>query len=151
MSQDTDGVTASPSTRQARLRAAVLMAADEFFEMGRYLVLGALLAALLQTFIPATVLLGIRQGPLISVLLLMALATLLSVGASVDAFLALAFVGLFSPGAILAFLVFGPIVDIKNILLVLHVFKPRHAAVILGLPTLLALLSGVLVNLLWAV
>lgn len=144
-------VTAGPSPTNARLPAAVLMAADEFFEMGRYLVLGALMAALFQTFVPQATLLGIRQEPVISVLVLMALAVLLSVGSSVDAFLALAFVGLFSPGAILAFLVFGPVVDMKNILMVLHVFKPRRAAVILGLPALLAFLSGVLVNLLWAV
>ena len=37
-----------------RLRRVAVIAADEFFEMGRYLVIGSLLAALLQTLVPQT-------------------------------------------------------------------------------------------------
>lgn len=136
-------------TRQARLQAALMITVDEFFEMGRYLVLGALLAALLQTLIPPTVLLGISQDPILSVLVLMALAVLLSAGAAADAFIALAFVGVFSPGSILAFLIIGPVVDLKNTVMYLAVFKLRPAAVLIGLTFLLAFISGVLVNLLW--
>jgi uncharacterized membrane protein YraQ (UPF0718 family) len=35
-----------------RLRRMMVIAGDEFFEMGRYLVIGSLLAALMQTFVP---------------------------------------------------------------------------------------------------
>jgi len=141
---------AQTTARQARLQAALMIAVDEFFDMGRYLVLGALLAALLQTLIPPDTLLGISQGPVISVLVLMLLAVLLSAGSTVDAFIALAFVGLFSPGAILAFLVFGPVVDLKNIMMYRHVFTPRTVAGLISLPFLLIFASGVLINLLWA-
>jgi hypothetical protein len=140
---------AQTTTRQARLQAALMIAVDEFFDMGRYLVLGALLAALLQTLIPPAALLGISQGPVISVLVLMLLAVLLSAGSTVDAFIALSFVGLFSPGAILAFLVFGPVVDLKNMMMYRRVFTTRTVAGLISLPFLLIFASGVLINLLW--
>ena len=55
---------------------ALVISADEFFEMGRYLVLGASLAAILQTFISQTSLLTVGSGPILSVLVMLALAVL---------------------------------------------------------------------------
>lgn len=135
-----------PTTRQ-RLRKAMLIAVDEFFEMGRYLVMGALLAALLQSFLPQSVLLQFGQGPLLSVVILMALAVILSICSTVDAFIALSFASTFSPGAVLAFLVFGPMVDIKSLLMYTQVFRRRALILIVLLPLVLSLLSGLLVNL----
>ena len=44
-----------------KIQRAVVISADEFFEMGRYLVLGASLAAILQTFISQNSLLKRRK------------------------------------------------------------------------------------------
>jgi uncharacterized membrane protein YraQ (UPF0718 family) len=78
----------------------------------------------MQTVVPRTWLLSFNQGPLLPILALMVLAVVLSVCSTVDAFIALAFSGSFHFGAILAFLVFGPMVDIKSTLLYLGVFSP---------------------------
>ncbi|MBK8619252.1 MAG: permease [Anaerolineales bacterium] len=48
-----------------------------------------------------------------SVLVMLGLAILLSICPKVDAFVALGFMGTFSFGSVLSFLVFGPMVDIK--------------------------------------
>jgi uncharacterized membrane protein YraQ (UPF0718 family) len=58
----------------------------------------------------------------------------------VDAFLALAFVGSFPPAAILAFLVFGPMVDIKSSLMFLRVFQRRTVLYLIFLPLMATLL-----------
>ena len=129
-----------------KIRQVLAIALDEFFEMGRYLVIGATLAAALQTFIPQNLLIAIGQGPVISVLVMMGLAVLLSICSTVDSFVALGFVGIFSPGAILAFLVFGPMVDIKSILMYTRVFQPRTVLYLVLLPMLTSLLAGILVN-----
>jgi uncharacterized membrane protein YraQ (UPF0718 family) len=129
-----------------RWRQVLLIAMDEFFEMGRYLVIGAALAALMQVFIPQPVMLALGQGPLISVVALTGLAVLLSICSTVDAFVALGFVGTFSTGAILAFLVFGPMVDIKSVLMYGRVFRPRPVLYLILIPLLVSLLSGLLVN-----
>ena len=131
-----------------RLGRMGLVAADEFVEMGRYLVIGALLAALMQTFVPQSALLALGQGPLLSVIVMMTMAVLLSVCSTVDAFIALAFAGTFSTGALLAFLVFGPMVDIKSVLLYSRVFKPRAVAGLVLLPMLITLAVAVGLNLL---
>lgn len=130
-----------------KLRRVLGIAVDEFFEMGRYLVFGGLLAALMQTFIPQSALLGVSTGPVISVLVLIALAVLLSICSTVDAFIALAFTGTFTTGSILAFLVFGPMVDIKSTLMFLGVFKRRAVIYIVLLPLLMSILAGIFINL----
>jgi uncharacterized membrane protein YraQ (UPF0718 family) len=129
-----------------KLRRALVISTDEFFEMGRYLVLGASLAGLLQTFVSQTSLLAIGNGPLLSVIVMLALAVLLSICSTVDAFIALSFAGTFSFGSVLSFLVFGPMVDIKSILMFMQVFRRRTVFYLVLLPFLLSLLAGLAFN-----
>jgi uncharacterized membrane protein YraQ (UPF0718 family) len=136
-----------PLTLKEKLKKIMLIAGDEFFEMGRFLVIGALLAALMQTVVPQTWLLALGQGPVLSVIVLSLLAVLLSVCSTVDSFIALAFTGTFSTGAVLAFLVYGPMVDIKATLMYLRVFRRRTVVVLVILPWLLTLVSSVAINL----
>ncbi len=123
------------------------IAVDEFFEMGRFLVLGSLIAALVQTVVPQTLLLQVSNGPVISVLAMMALAVVLSICSTVDAFIALAFANTFSLGSVLAFLVFGPMVDFKSTLLFLQVFKPKAVLYLILLPMVMVILFAVFMNL----
>ena len=71
----------------------------------------------------------------------------LRVCSTVDAFLALAFVNTFSIGSIVAFLSFGPMVDIKSTMMFLGVFKRRTVFYLILLPFLMNLLAGVIINL----
>jgi len=130
-----------------RLQSAMRIAADEFFEMGKYLVIGCVLAALMQTLVPQAALLALGSGPVVSVLSMQLLAYVLSVCSTVDAFLSLAFVGTFTTGSILSFLVFGPMIDIKSTLMFLGVFRRKIVAYLIVLPFLLTLLFSVFINL----
>jgi uncharacterized membrane protein YraQ (UPF0718 family) len=112
LSSGGDDVGARPS-----VGVVVRGAADEFVEMARYLVIGAAFASLLQTFVSRSIVLAIAHDPVLSVLALMLLAVLLSVCSTVDAFVALSFAGSFHAGALLGFLAFGPMVDLKSILM----------------------------------
>ncbi|MCA9902343.1 MAG: permease [Anaerolineae bacterium] len=129
------------------LRDALRLAGDEFFEMGRYLIIGSLLAATMQTLVSQDVLIALGRGPVVSVIVMQALAFLLSVCSTVDAFLALAFAGTFTTGSILAFLTFGPMVDIKSTLMFAGVFKGRVVFYLILLPLLLTLWIGIWLNL----
>lgn len=84
----------------------------DFLFMGRYLVLGAVVAAALQTFVPQSVIGSVAGTPVVDLLAMMALAFVLSLCSESDAFVAASFVQ-FGAGAQLAFLVFGPMVDTK--------------------------------------
>lgn len=132
---------------RAGMGRALTVAGDEFFEMGRFLIVGCMLAAAMQTFVPQDVLLAIGEGPLLSVLVMQALAFILSVCSTVDSFLALAFVNTFTTGSIVAFLSFGPMVDVKSTMMFLGVFKRRAVLYLILLPFVMNLFAGVLINL----
>lgn len=131
------------------VRSVLQHGSEELLDMSRWLVIGALVAATLQAFIPQSALLAIGEGPVRSVLVLMALALLLSVCSTVDAFLALALSAAFGPGALLAFLVFGPMIDIKATLLFLTTLSARAVALIVALVVPLVIAAGVTINLLF--
>jgi hypothetical protein len=82
-----------------------------------------------------------------SVIAMMTLAFVLSVCSTVDAFLALAFVNTFTPASILAFLVFGPMVDIKSSLMFLTVFRRRAVLYLILLPLMLTMVIAIFLNL----
>lgn len=109
----TDGVEEADH-RHDESRAAAFTAhlSGDFFFMGKFLVIGALVAALLQTFVPSDVIGAVAETPIVSLLAMMLLAYLLSLCSESDAFVAASFVQ-FGIGAQLAFLVFGPMVDTK--------------------------------------
>lgn len=129
-----------------RIWQALTMGGDDFLDMGRYLIVGALLAAAMQTLVPQSALLTVGQGPFISVFVMMAVAYILSVCSTVDAFIALAFSSSFTTGSLLGFLVFGPMVDIKSSLLFLGVFRRRTVLYLILLPLALVAVIGVFWN-----
>lgn len=97
---------------EPRWRTFFVHLGNDFLFMGRFLLLGATVAALVQTFLPQDVVTSLARVPFLSILVMMALAGLLSLCSESDAFIAASFVQ-FGPGAQLAFLVFGPMVDMK--------------------------------------
>ncbi len=129
-----------------RIWQALVLAGDDFLDMGRYLIAGAMLAAAMQTVVPQSTLLAIGQGPVISVFVMMALAYILSVCSTVDAFIALAFSNAFTTGSLFGFLVFGPMVDIKSSLLFMGVFRRRTVLYLILLPLALVAVIGVFWN-----
>jgi uncharacterized membrane protein YraQ (UPF0718 family) len=84
--------------------------------MGRYLIVGAAIAAGIQTFLPASVLSGAADARVLSIVVMMSLAVAMSLCSESDAFVAASFVQ-FGAAAQLAFLVFGPMVDLKLVAL----------------------------------
>jgi uncharacterized membrane protein YraQ (UPF0718 family) len=79
---------------------------------GGFLVVGATAAATLKTVVPAAWLHAVAGTPLLSILALAILAVLLSICSEADAFVA-ASLSQFSLTARLAFLVVGPMIDLK--------------------------------------
>lgn len=116
----------SPAARpnwSARIYSTLGHASDEFFDMGKYFIFGALVTAIIQTFIDRSMLTAIADHPNLSYLFMMGFAFLLSICSTSDAFIAASFNGMFGPGPLLAFLLFGPMIDLKNTLVMLSAFR----------------------------
>ncbi len=88
----------------------------DFLHAGGFLVVGAMAAATFNVAVPGSVLDTFSASPWLSVLFLAGLAVLLAVCSEADAFLAASLTG-FPPVARLAFMVVGPMVDLKLIAL----------------------------------
>ena len=106
----------APPSRQPPAVVFRHTAQHDFLSAGGYLVIGAAAAASLQTAVPRSVVDAFAESPVLSVLALAVLAVVLALCSEADAFVA-AGLKQFSLTARLAFLVIGPMVDVKLIAL----------------------------------
>lgn len=147
-------LTFSPPTAtmpwQQRLPQVLENVVQEFRELGGILVLGSLVATIIQVAAPRELILSLGQGPVISIVAMMILGTVISICSTVDAFFALAFAATFTPGSILAFLVLGPMVDLKGLGLLLTIFRPRALMYIFLLVAQLTFSFCLFLNLQWS-
>jgi uncharacterized membrane protein YraQ (UPF0718 family) len=136
-----------PAAERPHLASVLDHSSREFLDLAGLLVLGCAIAAVVQTLLPRTWLLAVGGAPTLSVLSLMLMAVVVSVCSSVDAFLALGFAAQITPGALLAFLVLGPVVDLKLLGLFGVVLRPRAIALTAAGACVVVLLIGQWVNL----
>ncbi|WP_328665063.1 permease [Streptomyces sp. NBC_00328] len=112
---------------------------------GGFLVLGAMAAATLKSVVPASWLHAAAGNPVVSVLALAILAVLLSICSEADAFVA-ASLTQFSLTARLAFLVVGPMIDLKLFAMQVGTFGRGFAARFAPTTFALAILMSVLIG-----
>ncbi|QOS79313.1 permease [Paenibacillus sp. JNUCC31] len=111
--------------RDKNWRSFFIHAGDEFVDMSKYLVIGALITASIQTFISRSDLISLGNGPVASYAFMMGFAYVLSLCSTSDAFVASAFSHTFALGPLLSFLVLGPMLDFKSTLMLLSTFRTR--------------------------
>jgi uncharacterized membrane protein YraQ (UPF0718 family) len=95
----------------------------EFFDISKYLIAGALISSIFQVLIPRSLINPIGSHSLYSVIAMMLLAFVLSICSEADAFIARTFLGQFTLGSVTAFMILGPMVDIKNAIMLGGTFK----------------------------
>lgn len=98
---------------------------DDFFEVGRYLVMGAFIASIMRSMVPMENFIALQESPWQAILLMMMLAFLLNLCSEADAFIAASLRSLLPGSAQMAFMVMGPMLDIKLILMYFSVFQRK--------------------------
>ncbi len=116
---------------------------QELRELGAMLVIGSAIAACIQTFIPREIILDLGQGTISSIVAMLVLAAVVSICSTVDAFFALSFAATFTSSSLIAFLVLGPMIDIKSIGLMFSIFQPKTILYILVMTAQLTFLLTV--------
>ena len=135
----------SPKKMSAKVSEATRHTIDEFFSVGKFLIIGGLIAAGMQTFVKTSTLFSLGQGDVSSNAVMMGLAYVLSLCSSADAFIASSFRSTFTDSAIVSFLVFGPMFDIKNTLMMLSQFKTKFVFTLLAYVFILVLIVSILI------
>ncbi|SED09000.1 permease [Paenibacillus sp. GP183] len=114
-----------PNHGENRFTDVLSHAGEEFFEMGKYLLIGSLITAFIQVLVSRENLESLGTGYWSSHFFMMAYAYLLSLCSTSDAFVASSFVPIFSKGSLLTFMVFGPMLDLKGTIMLLSIFKSK--------------------------
>jgi uncharacterized membrane protein YraQ (UPF0718 family) len=120
---------------------------DEVSAMLPALFFGAAIAGLIQVAVSRETLVGVGGHPVYGVLAMIALAFVIAICSNVDAFFALSLASTFSPGALIAFLVFGPMIDVKILAMLATTFRVRALLAITLVVALAAAVLGLGVNL----
>ncbi len=117
----------------------------DLMHAGGFLVVGGAAAATINVVVPREWVTGIAGVPVLSVLTLAVLAVLMSICSEADAFVAASLTA-FSPTAKLAFLVVGPMVDLKLIALQTGFFGRSFAIRFIPLTFVLAVTVSIIVG-----
>lgn len=131
---------------KSKLKEGIEIFQKEFIVVMPMLILGSIIAAASQTFIPNSLIIGIGQSIVLSILAMILFSFVISICSSVDAFLAVGFIDRFTTGSILSFLVFGPMIDIKILTMLSSSFKPKLLIMVTTIVTLGSILVGLIVN-----
>jgi len=142
-----DGTANASKPLPEKLRSLLDNIVQELRELGGVMVLGSAIAAIIQVLAPRDIILSLGAGPISSILAMLVLAGVVSICSTVDSFFALSFSSTFTSGSLLAFLVFGPMIDIKGIGLMLSIFKPKALIYLFALAAQLTLLFTLVMNL----
>ena len=123
-----------------RLLIALRSAARDFLDVGMYFVIGVMITALYRTQINQGLVDQFGSSDLIGIPAMMFLSFVLSLCSTSDAFIAAQMLS-FSSAAKLAFLTYGPMMDVKLVFMYSSVFKPRF---VLSLAVGLFIVIGIL-------
>src|ERR1700730_5839147 len=107
-----------------KVSAAVRVATDDFLGTGLYFMVGAAIAATFNTAVNQRVILPLASDSVLSIISMMTLSGILTLCSTSDAFIAATFVT-FPSAARMAFMIFGPMFDLKLIFLYSSLFKKR--------------------------
>lgn len=127
----------------SRIASALAHAAEDFFQIGHFLVIGAFIAATIHTTVDRTVFLFFSEWPSLSILMMMSLALALNLCSEADAFVASSFQYLVPFSSQMAFMVLGPMLDVKLLLMYLGLFRKRAIAALSGM-TLVAVFGAMM-------
>ena len=124
-----------------KIRSVMEHGAQDFMDMGKFLIIGAMAAAAFKTLLPVDLISFFVENLVLSIMGMMILAMLLSICSEADAFVAASFQG-FPAGAQLAFIGIGPMVDLKLIGMYAVTFHRRMVlALVIGPSLLIFVLS----------
>lgn len=132
--------------QQSKQVASLAIFRREVQAMLPALVVGAGLAGLVQVLVSREVLVSLGSQPVWSVIVMVALAFIVSICSNVDAFFALAFRQTFMTGALVSFLTFGPMIDIKMLSLLRTTYRPSVLFQVSALVGLASIALGLVVN-----
>ena len=98
---------------------------EDLFDVLKFLMIGAFIASLFQALLPKSLFLLFNKNEILSVLVLMLFAYLVSLCSTSDSFVGKTLLSTFSESSIIAYLLLGPMIDIKNTIVLMGNYNKK--------------------------
>lgn len=108
---------------QNKLIAIIEHMNKEFLDIMGYLILGAFISSMFQVVVAHGGINFISDNKIFGIIVMMFLGFFLSLCSEVDAFVGKSFLANYSFSGVLAFLILGPMLDLKNLIMIIGAFK----------------------------
>ena len=108
---------------KGKIKNLVLNASNEFLNISIYFIFGAFLSSIFVVFLQDSLINNITSGKVVGIAIMMLLGFLLSLCSEADAFVAKGFMDKFGAPGVIEFLILGPMMDLKNLILSFGFFK----------------------------
>lgn len=119
---------------------------EEFLGIMKYLIIGTLITTIMQFIISTTSLNLIVNNKIIQIIVMMLFAYIISLCSTADAFVGRTFLNQVSNSSILAFLLLGPMIDLKNTLVLSDNFEKKFVMKLLAILSIIILIVTSLVK-----
>jgi uncharacterized membrane protein YraQ (UPF0718 family) len=147
--EDEDPVDVPRKPWGKRLSNVAETALHDFVDITAFLIIGALLAATARIVLPNETMARLSHSHvLLTIAAMMGFAIVVTLCSEADAFVAASF-STMAPSAKLAFLVLGPMLDMKLILMYMRVFRPRLIWTIIVCIVVQIFVYSYIVHLVW--
>ena len=115
------------------------------FEVVKYLMFGAVIASLIQVLLPRDILMMFNDNQILSIFVLMMFAYLISLCSTSDSFVGKSLLSSFSKTSIMAYLLLGPMIDIKNTFVLIGNYKKSFVFTLITLIFIVIFLCSLVV------
>lgn len=119
--------------------------ATDFLGILSYMCAGAFIASSMHVLIPYDTIQMVASNKYISTIFMMVFAYLISLCSTSDSFVAKTFAGTLSNNAILAFILLGPMIDVKNTIVLKKEFNKKFVYLYISIIAILILAVSVLI------
>lgn len=130
------------------MKSIIMHTANDLFEVVKYLMFGAFLASLVQTIVPRNILSFFSDSNIASIAVLMMFAYLVSLCSTSDSFVGKSLLSTFGESSIIAYLILGPMIDIKNTIVLFGNYKKNFVITFISLIFILVFICSLVVVLL---
>jgi len=113
------------SGMKGKIESVFLIAGQEFFNMGRFIVIGSLACSILQQSIPVSFFGGTGAKVVLPIAIMLLAAFFMSVCSTSNAFIGRSFLNVFPTTAVMGFIVMGPMLDLTNLFMMSSSFKKK--------------------------
>lgn len=136
------------TTKREKIINLINHGSNEFLNISVYFIIGAFLSSAFSALMNNEVLSKLNTNNLVGVLFMIGLSFILSLCSEADAFVVKGFLENFGVGAIIGFLIMGPMMDLKNTFLAFGVFKNRFATRLLLFITIFVTALALIISML---